>query len=405
MKVVHLVTVNKGGAYRAADRINRALSQCVSSMVITSKDVHINKLSVLVRKVWHKVCLHFPLGTQRTEYYFNNDLETMPIKKMHQIKDADIIHLHWIADGMINLSSYKKLTEMGKPIVWTLHDMHAFTGGCHYSDGCEKYKSQCNECNQIDSRKKHDFTTWNQARKKKGHKNANMAVVGCSRWITECARSSAIMNGKQCTTIANCIETEVYKPCEKSYARDRLAVDFGNKKVIAFGAMNSTTDKRKGYQYLKQVLMKLDSDRYACFILGEKVEKIEGMQIHTIDYLNDDYSLALFYAAADVFVAPSLEENLANTVMEALSCGTPVVAFDIGGMPDMIKKGYNGYLAQPFDVDDLAKGICECCENDELGKNARAYVLEHYNFNRIAEEYMDVYKLLLGEVEKKNEEF
>lgn len=395
MKIVHLVTFNQGGAYRAAERISKALSIHMESSVITCADVQMGRMAKIMQKIRHKLYTIVPFKVRTLDYYYNTDIESIAILKMQQIKSADIIHLHWVADGMLSLKDLKCVAQTGKPIVWTLHDMHPFTGGCHYNDNCEKYKDKCGACKQINSVRERDFASWNQNRKIEALQNANMTVVGCSRWIAQCANESAVMKNMNCISIPNCIETDIYKPCDRNWARQRLNIAVGAKKVIAFGAMNSTSDKRKGFVYLKKALEMLDKDKYACLILGGGGERIDDMQTFTINYLNDDYSLALFYAAADVFVAPSIQENLANTVMESLSSGTPVVAFEIGGMPDMVVKEYNGYLARPFDVDDLAKGIEYCCQNEEMGKNARMYVLDHYQFETVAEKYTDIYNALL----------
>lgn len=395
MKVVHLVTFDDGGAYKAAKRISDALMENAESTLITYKNIPMSTFDKVIQRILKRFYLMYPFKVRKLKYFYNTDLESSSVLEMKLVKDADIIHLHWVTDGLISLKSIKKLKQMNKPIVWTLHDMHPFTGGCHYTGICEKYKDRCGFCYQLDSNKMKDFSTWNQEKKQEYLQGLNMVAVGCSNWITQCASESTIMKSLKCVSIPNCIETDIYKPCDRAFARARLNIEIKEKKLIAFGAMNSTSDKRKGFVYLKEALEKLDKEQYACLILGGNGEKIDGMQTISINHLTDDYSLALFYAAADVFVAPSVQENLANTVVEALSSGTPVVAFDIGGMPDMVIPKYNGYLAKPFDTKDLMKGIEFCCQHEEMGQNAREYAVEHYQFKNVAEQYMEIYNALL----------
>ncbi len=397
MKVVHLVTGNDGGAYRAALRINNALDGAIDSILISGKGISRSAVQQFRQWFLHKLFSYIPFRVRKMQYYFNTDLETMHILKLQQVKDADIIHLHWVADGMLNLTDLKEIAKLNKPVVWTLHDMHPFTGGCHYDNNCQKYKDYCGNCKQINSKRKKDFAWWNQQQKIKALHNIDISIVGCSRWITQCAESSQILKNMICITIPNCIDINVYKPTNKEWARNLFNINIENKKLIAFGAMDSTTDKRKGFSYLQKALSVLDKEKYACLILGGMGEVIDGIQTISIAYLHDDYSLTLFYSAADVFVAPSTQENLANTVMESLSCGTPVVAFDIGGMPDMIVSGYNGYLARPFEVEDMAKGIDYCCKKTEMRINAREYVVEKYGYDTVSNEYLKLYQKLLGD--------
>lgn len=397
MKVVHLITTSQGGAYKAARRINEALKSDgeMESVIISMSDYEMGIADKIIYKIRHKIYSHFPVNPNQLDHYFNTDIESIPIHKLPQVRQADIIHLHWVTAGMIGMKTLKKIVKMGKPIVWTLHDMHPFTGGCHYDDECGKYVNQCGECKQLKSTKRSDISSWNQKQKETIIKSANLIAVGCSKWITECAKNSFVMRNMRCITIPNCIETQLYKPCNRSFAREMLNIEFGDRKIIAFGAMSSTSDKRKGYVYLLKALENLDPTKYGCVIFGGEGESVGNMPVKSMGCLRDDFSLALLYAAADVFVAPSLQENLANTVMEALSCGTPVVAFDVGGMRDLITHEYNGYLAQKYDTEDLKMGICLCCEHAEWGDNGRKTVLDKFTLARIASEYIEIYKSLV----------
>jgi glycosyltransferase involved in cell wall biosynthesis len=207
--------------------------------------------------------------------------------------------------------------------------------------------------------------------------------------------------------IANGLDIQRYKPIEKSFARNLLGLP-QNKQLILFGAMSSTSDRRKGFHLLLPALKKLSQgqmgqDRLELVVFGasQPLEPPDfGFKTHYLGRLNDDISLALVYAAADIFVAPSTEDNLPNTVMEALACGIPCVAFKIGGMPDMIEHQQNGYLAHPYDIEDLAQGINWVLENTErynqLCIQARQKVEQEFTLELQAEKYLELYSDILS---------
>lgn len=396
MNVVHLITSDIGGAAKAAFRLNEALNaNGIISKVITMSDALKNKKysERVIQRIKMGVFARVPVSKKRRYYYFNDDLNGVFLDTITDIKDADIIHLHWVTDGMLSLTSMKRLFALKKPIVWTLHDMHPFTGGCHYDYQCGKYKSICGNCPAIQSKRNRDFSTWNQAQKRKILKDGNIRIVGCSRWIANCARESTVMKELTCSVIPNGINTDIYTVINRMTALEALKLGrFHNKKIILFGAMDSTSDDRKGYVYLKKALISLDPQKYICLIFGGNLQEEMPLETYSVGFLRDDISLALLYSCADVFVAPSIQENLANTVLESLACGTPVVAFDIGGMPDMIDHKKNGYLAKAYDVDDLARGIGCCCENEKLGVAARNKILEDFTYGKVAEQYGRLYE-------------
>lgn len=400
MKVVHLITADRGGAAKAALRLNEALNESgVVSNVVTMADVlkGMGYGRRIIRRGKSEVFKRFPVHQKRRRRYFNDDLDGVMCHTLAAVRDADIIHLHWVAEGMLSLSSLKRLIAAGKPVVWTLHDMHPFTGGCHYDDECGRYRTVCGACPAIESKKERDFSSWNQAEKIKILKDSRVTVVGCSSWIADCAGESAAMRKLKRCVIPNAIDTAVYKPVDRRTALTALKLErFGDKKIILFGAIDSTSDDRKGYAYLKQALARLDASKYACLVFGGSVRGETDMEIYSMGFLQDDLSLSLLYSCADVFVAPSIQENLANTVLEALACGTPVAAFRIGGMPDMITHRRNGYLARAFEADDLANGIEFCCENPQTGINARADVLKQFTYKQIADRYKSLYEEILG---------
>lgn len=399
MKVVHLVT-NYGGAYKAAKRISKALENSLDSEVITLGEIKYSFIKKIKNYIIYTMTRILCLKIYKSKYCTNADNISVSLLKVKKIQEADIIHLHWVTGGMLSNRYLKKIIDSNKVIVWTFHDMHPFTGVCHYSDGCIKYTNECGQCKQICSKKEKDYATKVQREKRIALQNADLIGVGCSSWITECAKSSTIMQNKKMYTIHNCIDTMIFHPYSMNKSRDILGIKC-DKRIIAFGAMD-TTDSRKGYKYLKAVIERLNSNMYSCLFFG-KGEEITNLESFSMGYVSSEKTMAMIYSAANVFVAPSLEENLANTVLEALACGTPVVAFDIGGMSDLIEHKKNGYLAKPYEVLDLMKGIDFCCKNrQELSKYAREKVEIEFNEMKIGKNYFQLYKNALQLKKRRN---
>jgi glycosyltransferase involved in cell wall biosynthesis len=316
--------------------------------------------------------------------------------------DSDVIHLFWVNSGFLRIETLKKFR---RPIVWTLHDMWPFTGGCHYDDECGRFRQSCGNCPVLKSERDRDLSRYVWNRKRSSWNGVPITVVATSHWLGDMARSSALFKGQRIEVIPNAIDTEIYKPIDKAAARTAYNLPH-DKRLVLFSAVNATSEKRKGHQFLIPALVQLSQTGW-----GEKIELVIigaskpenppnfGMKVHYISHLHDEVSQVLLYSAADVVVAPSTQENLSNTVMESLACGTPVVAFDIGGMPDMIDHQANGYLAKPFDPADLSDGIRWVLENgerhDSLARCARQTVLERYTLRKVAEQYQSLYQDIL----------
>ena len=310
----------------------------------------------------------------------------------------EIVHLHWLGAGFCRLES---LARINRPLVWTLHDMWAFSGGCFYAGNCTAYKQMCGKCPQLGSKRDVDLSRRIWRRKARSWKNMNLTVVTPSHWLADCARQSSLFKNRRIEVIPNAVETDIFKPEDPGYCRSRLNLP-ENKKFILFGAINAASDKRKGFTYLQKALQILSqkgmNDTVELLVYGASEPKTPpdlGLPARFMGYIHDDISLAMLYSAADVTVVPSLEDNLPNVVVEALACGTPCVAFNIGGMPDMITHKQNGYLADPFETEDLAEGIkwvLQCRESDEnLRKNARMKAEQIYSLKMIAKLHLDLY--------------
>ena len=319
--------------------------------------------------------------------------------------NPDVINLHWINGGYLKIET---IAKFNKPIIWTLHDMWAFTGGCHYNGDCINYTNSCGACPQLHSHKEKDLSRWIWQRKTKAWQDLNLTIVTPSHWLAKCAASSSLLKDMRIEVIPNGLDTKQYKPIQKSVARSILGLP-EDKQLILFGAINSTSDPRKGFQLLQAALQNLGQagwkERVELVVFGASEPNNPpelGFKSHYLGRLNDDISLSLVYAAADVFIAPSLQDNLPNTVMESLACGTPCVAFDIGGMCDMIQHEQNGYLAKPFDVDDLARGIAWVLEDKDkerwlsLSQRGREKVNNDFTLKAQAEKYINLYRSLFA---------
>lgn len=317
--------------------------------------------------------------------------------------NPDIVHLFWVGGGAFRIETLKKIKQ---PIIWTLHDMWPFTGGCHYDDDCGKFQQSCGNCPVLHSEREQDLSRSVWQRKRKSWGTVPIVVVATSNWLADMARSSSLFRDQRVVVIPNGIDTQKYKPINKESARAAYNLP-QDKLLILFSAFSATSDKRKGNHFLVQALEKMAQTGWGTkaelVIVGaSKMENISdiGMKVHCMGYLQDEISQVLLYSAADVLVAPSMQENLSNVVMESLSCGTPVVAFDIGGMPDMIDHQKTGYLATPFESDDLAAGIIWVIESEEqqdlLSQQARQTVEKRYSLKTVANQYWSLYRDILN---------
>jgi glycosyltransferase involved in cell wall biosynthesis len=314
----------------------------------------------------------------------------------------DIIHLFWVNWGFMKLET---LGRFNSPVVWTLHDMWPFTGGCHYDNECGRFRQSCGKCPVLGSDRDHDLSRHIWKRKRKSWEGAPIVVVATSHWLADMARSSSLFRDQRIEVIPNGLDTDRYKPVKKDVARATYNLP-QDKRLILFSAFGATSDKRKGNQFLVQALEIMsragwDSKTELVIIGASRPESPPdmGMKVHYMGRLHDEISQVLLYSAADVVVAPSMQENLSNVVMESLSCGTPVVAFNIGGMPDMIDHQLNGYLATPFQPNDLANGMMWVLENNDrrntLSQRARKTVVERYALQAVANRYLSLYQSIL----------
>jgi glycosyltransferase involved in cell wall biosynthesis len=397
----------RGGAARAAHRLHLALRDAGVDARMLVQVKHGDEASVLgpqsavalLTAGLRPAADLLPLALYRQRRKVTFYPGWLPGGLASRIRDLqpDVVHFHWITGGAVDVRSFRSIN---RPLVWTLHDMWAFTGGCHYDEDCGKFASRCGRCPVLGSNQALDLSSFGWRRKQRGYRGAHLTIVAPSRWLGDAARGSPLLQDFPVIVIPNPIDTAVFRPIDKQLARQMLNLP-PDQQIILFGALRATSEPRKGFPLLQEALQEFSRGNSKCFavIFGASQPSAApdfGMPSMFLGTLNDDVSLALLYSAADVFVAPSRQENLSNTVLESLSCGTPVVAFSIGGMPDMIDHQRNGYLAQPFDAGDLARGLEWVLNNAEraasLAQRAREKALEEFDERTIAKRYLDLYQ-------------
>lgn len=398
---------SSGGAARAASRLHQSLLNLHvdSTMFVLMKNtdsylVHAPKTNI--EKVFAKLKAlinPLPLKKYKASAPFSPSFSSSfnLVKKINHLK-PDIVHLHWINAGMLKVEDLNKIEA---PIVWSLHDMWPFTGGCHYSNSCKAYEDSCGKCPVLNSNKNNDISKKLFRRKQKAFKSLeNMTIVGLSKWLVQCSKSSSLFEEKRIVNLPNPIDTAVFKPFDKMKARElwNLPLD---KKLVLFGAMSGTSDERKGFEELTSALAAINSKNIELLIFGSTRPETPfefGFKTHYLGELHDDTSLVTLYSAADVTVTPSKQENLSNVIMESLSCGTPVVGFNIGGNKDLIDHKKNGYLAEPFKEEDLSKGIEWVLDDsiyNDLSESSRVKVVKDFNYKKVGQDYINLYKNIL----------
>jgi len=408
MKILHLSTsdIDNGGA-RAAHRLHQGLRSlgCASQMLVRTKFG--SDSTVLVEKTpLTKLAppiseLPLRLYPGRTSVMFSPQWFPEALAVRARQHNPDIINIHWICNGYLQIETLKKFQ---KPLVWTLHDMWTFTGGCDYIQDCDRYKESCGSCPQLQSKHDWDLSRWIWQRKAKAWKDLNLTLVATSSWMADCARASSLFKDTRIEVIPLGLDTEKYKPYNRYFAREVLNLP-QDKQLVLFGALGGTSNYRKGFHLLQPALQSLSKtgwqDQIELVLFGGSQPETPidlGFKTHYVGRLNDDLLLALVYSAADVMIVPSVEEAFGQTASESMSCGTPVVAFNATGLRDVVDHQQTGYLAAPFEIDDLAKGIVWVLEDQErhqkLSFQAREKGLHTFALEVQACRYLALYQEL-----------
>jgi glycosyltransferase involved in cell wall biosynthesis len=326
------------------------------------------------------------------------------------VKAADVIHLHWVNHSFLNPAHLAELAKLNKPIVWTFHDSNAFTGGCHVRYTCDHFVRQCGYCPLLKKADADDASHKIWLQKHEAYQQLKFSIIAPSSWMLNSVLMSSLMQDKPALQIPNTLETNIFKPTDKVQAKKQLGLP-EDKFIFLTGFMPSRKDLHKGTSYLLESLellkerLGVNAQQIELVVFGNRNAKdVPDFSFKTsfLGTINDDARLALCYAAADAFLIPSLEDNLPYTVMESLSCGTPVVAFTTGGIPDMVQHLQNGYLAEYRSAKSFADGM-EWAINHEvptvLQQKARQTVIDKFAEPVIAQKHIQLYNQLVNKVQ------
>jgi glycosyltransferase involved in cell wall biosynthesis len=309
--------------------------------------------------------------------------------------NADVINLHWIGYEMISVAD---IARFQKPVVWTLHDMWAFCGAEHFTEDF-RWREGYLRNNRPVHESGFDLDRWTWKRKS-NHWRRPIQIVAPSHWLADCARQSALMREWPVSVIPYAIDTEAWHPVDKQLARKILGLPVDSPLLI-FGAIGGTRDPRKGFDLLKGALDHLRGEIQGLelVVLGQTPPMKPtdlGFPVHYAGHLHDDISMSLFYSAADALILPSRQDNLPNVGIEAQACGTPVVAFNACGLPDIVEHKETGYLAKAFDTQDLAEGIrwvlADTGRRARLSSQSRNAAVAKFSYPVVAEQYLRLYE-------------
>lgn len=393
MKVLIISTTERtGGGAIAAKRLLTALNKngIKAKMLVRDKqtdDVNVASYGNIIPKVMERLRLMCRLIKPfRQTWQYDLASDGIDILSTPEYKEADVIHLHWVNQGMLSLKQLRQMLLSGKRIVWTMHDEWPFRGIRHYTE----------EGNTMEDKKVSALEERLFKSKQEIYQLGNIRFVGCSQWITNLAQEA--MPNANVRHINNCIPHSIFHPQDRQDARKAFSLP-QDQKLILF-TCQKVTDKRKGMAYLLEALKYLNEPKPHLVVVGGNTEDllnsnlgIDKGNLHFIPYVNGEKEMARLYSAVDCFVTPSLQDNLPNTIAEAMSCGTPCVGFNAGGIPEMISHMKNGYVAQYCDSKDLANGI-ECALSHPEWKEAAMHSAAHdYSEDRVAKEYAKAYEI------------
>ncbi len=409
MRILHVsISDGGGGAALGAYRLHRGLRQAgvQSEMLVLRKvtaDPTVHRLSSRLKR-WGRAQRRLAERRHQRRLgdnprvagsgHWSLNLFNYPIASVINSFESDIVNLHWVGDNFVPMGQLEKIRA---PIVWTLRDMWAFSGGCHYAGDCVNYQAACGNCPQLVDQAENDLSAKTHAAKRRAWSKPPLTIVTISEWLAECARSSSLLGDKRIEVIGNPIDPSAFKPLNRSTARQAFNLPL-DKKLILFGAIGGTSDRRKGFRYLAESLGELKNDDPVELVIFGSARK-EAIDVdrpaHQVGRLQDEVSLSMLYSACDAYVLPTTQEALGKTLMEALACGTPVVSFDGTGPNDMVEHQVGGYLARMKDSADLAAGIEWTLAQSWSREELRRRIVQRYGVEKICERYVKLYETLM----------
>ena len=402
-----------GGAAIAAGRLLQALVRCGvdASLLVRDRQTDAARVSALP----HPLVQRARFAAERLQIVMANgftrhrlfDIDTgglgADITRLPEFRRADVVHLHWVNQGMLSLADIGRIAASGKRVVWTMHDMWPFTGVCHHADTCTRWLEGCGRCPLLRRSGPSDLSRRTFEAKRRAYAMApdGITFVACSNWLAGLARRSPLLERHRVESIPNPIDTDFYSPGPRLEARRRLALP--EDKLLLLFVAYKVTSPAKGIDYLRDALAQLaDKDpalarRLALVAVGREATQLAGslaVPVCPAEYVSDPAVMADYYRAADALVMPTLMDNLPNTIAEAMACATPVVGFEVGGLPQMIDHGHNGLLVRYRDAGHLADSIGRLFgreDREAMARAARHKALAAYSEEAVAARFVAVY--------------
>ena len=421
MRILHINFTDIGGAGNAAIRLHRALlSAGINSIYATNtisdddpskirlNGLFSNKYANSLLSNTHRILdksirkIIYYIYKNKHQFSYSGNIIPNSINRLIKKVQPDIIHLHWIADGVLSFYALAQLSKLKIPVCWTIHDTWPFTGGCHIFDTCTQWKQKCTDCPLFLRKVKYAFPYMQWVLKKAAYQKLSPHIISLSHQFTHFIKESSLCHDLEVSYIPNTIDTNIFYPIPRDTARDILSLE-KDKKYILFGTFKANNAQHKGGDILIEALSKItNTDKTEIVIFGTSHNVMHTtfpLPVRYLGVLHDEISMALAYSAADLFVCPSRRESFSNTTLESLSCGVPVVAFPVGGIPEMVDHKKNGFLASPYSSDDLAYYIDITLKNNNLRKSmsicAREKVIKNFSMPIVAEKYINLYKGML----------
>lgn len=413
MKVVHLNASDKGGASIVAQRLNAALNQytTVSSqhLIFDSSrsdlpetqvwaNTPLRKLRALVNHALDKFDFLQYERDPSMRFQFNHARIGVDISEHPLILDADIIHIHWILKGFLSFDSLKKLLSLGKPVVWTCHDLWPFTGGCFYLRNCEELKKGCGNCFYLSNSENMDSSRLWLYQKSQLFTIPNLFWVSPSSWVIDQVRDSILFkqNGpiKKIPNPVNVLTLKVLNQNEKVIERENRGLD-PNKFTLLFSAA-FIDNPVKGFVDFCNIIRMLPSDTIQAVVIGKSKHKIDlPIPFLNTGYLSDLNEIQTLFSLVDVYITSSTEETFGMTVAESLASGVPVICYDVGALPELIDNGVNGFVYPKGEWKQMAEGVVKLIDNPELlaefSANARSKAEVYYDEAKVSQQYADLY--------------
>jgi glycosyltransferase involved in cell wall biosynthesis len=409
MKILLLNTYDvTGGASRACHRLFQGLigSGTDAEMMVREQTMHSSGVVTLAPRLDGRVRAladGLPLRRYPLRQPHNFSPAWMPSRAVKEViqRRPHVVHLHWVVEGFVQIEA---LSSLNCPIVWTLHDSWPFTGGCHLPGSCRRYEQACGCCPVLGTSLENDWSRRIWHRKQTAWKKLKLTVVAPSRWLAHQSSRSTLFADRRTVVIPNGIDTILFSPGDRQQARDRLGLP-ENRRFLLFGANHAISDANKGFDLLQAALLHLTKElrqTAELIVFGDSSGKPLpdcGLPVRNLGAITDNEQIVCLYRAADVFVAPSRIENLPNMVLESMACGTPCVTFNVGGFPELITHRVNGYLAQPYEVEDLAVGL-EWLLADEtrltaMSSHSRKWIEDNASMDFVVKRYLELYQEIM----------